>query len=158
MRYEDLVRDFATRTRKNLYALRELQRTNPDVRVYEVTQLINSLLGLLVFPQQRYIDRIEALPLEELVSRGWPIPQVIGEYPQVEDLNQLVRYLRNSIAHCNLEIVSDGYGEIRGLKVWNTRAGRVTWKAQLSTDDIEKIGERFIEMLTEEISSKSTPN
>ncbi len=89
MNYEDLVRDFAQRTRKNLQALRTLQKSNPEMEVYEVTQLMNSMLGLLVFPQQQYINRIPETPLDQLTSQGWPIPEVSGNYPQVENLNQL---------------------------------------------------------------------
>jgi len=60
MEYEKLVQDFAYRTRKNLDALLYLKRTKPDnnIEVYEVTQLINSMLGLLVFPKERYFDKI----------------------------------------------------------------------------------------------------
>jgi len=105
--------------------------------------------GLLVFPQQQYINRIPKTPLDQLASQGWPIPEVSGNYPQVENLNQLVRYLRNAITHCNLEFLSDGYGDIRGLEVWNTnpRNKGVTWRAELSVDDIESIGNKFTDLL-----------
>lgn len=150
MDYENLVRDFALRTRKNLDALRAIQQSQSDV--YEVTQLINSMLGLLVFPQQRYVHRIPQVSLDELYKQGWPIPKVVGDYPQVANLNQLVRYLRNAIAHFNLEFISDGFGKIQGLKVWNTdprRGNIITWRAELTIDDIEKITDKFIELLLE---------
>jgi len=147
MNYHDLVKDFAYRTRVNLNALRELQKANPKADIYEVTQLINSMLGLLVFPQQRFIDSIPQIPLQELESEGWSIPVVEGNYPQVDDLRELVRYLRNAIAHCNLEFLDDGHGEIAGLRVWNMRGGRRTWAAKLSISDIEKIADKFIELL-----------
>jgi hypothetical protein len=150
MNYENLVRDFAIRTRKNLDALRAIQQSQSAPEVYEVTQLINSMLGLLVFPQQRYVDRIPRVPLDELSEQGWPIPKVIGDYPQVANLHQLVRHLRNAIAHFNLEFMSDGLGKIDGLKVWNTDPRRnniVTWKAELTIGDIEKITDKFVELL-----------
>ena len=56
MQYQDLVRDFARRTRTNLEFIRHAR--NHGESVYEVTQLVNSMLGLLVFPQQQYVDRI----------------------------------------------------------------------------------------------------
>lgn len=49
MMYEDIVRDFAERTRKNLKAIERLLADNQDV--YETTQLVDSMLGLLVFPR-----------------------------------------------------------------------------------------------------------
>lgn len=68
MMYEEVIRDFALRTRKNLEAIETLQRL--DAGVFKVTQLINSMLGLLVFPQQEYVESIPRIPLEEL-HRRW---------------------------------------------------------------------------------------
>jgi hypothetical protein len=151
MQYENIVKDFALRTLKNLNALRDIQRNQPSVEVYEITQLINSMLGLLVFPQQRYVNNIPKVPLAELANRDWPIPEVVGNYPQVKNLNQLLRYLRNAIAHFNLEFISDENKNIEGLRVWNVdpRTGEITWKARLTKDDIEKISRKFVELLLE---------
>lgn len=150
MEYQNVIRDFARRTRHNLTVLRNLQAQHPELEIYEVTQLVNSMLGLLVFPQQQYIRNIPALPLDELAGQGWPIPKVRGDYPQVSDLNQLVRYLRNAIAHCNVEFLSDETLKIRGIVVWNVRGGRIDWKAELSLEEIEMITDRFIDLLTTE--------
>lgn len=49
MKYENLVKDFVKRTKQNNEMLRKLQTENPNLEFYEVMQLINSLLGLLVF-------------------------------------------------------------------------------------------------------------
>ena len=98
MDYQNLVRDFAQRTRANLDTLREVQRTQPDLELYEVTHLINSMLGLLVFPQQGYYNRIPETDLDQLAEEGWPIPEVVGDFPQVKDLRKLMSYLRNAIA------------------------------------------------------------
>ena len=67
--------------------------------------MINSLLGLLVFPQQRYLNSIPQLPLEELYESGWPRIKIISGASDCTDLKQLVRYLRNSIAHFNVEFI-----------------------------------------------------
>ena len=47
------VGDFAKRTLANLNIIEQEIRENKDA--YEVTQLINSLLGLIVFPFERQI-------------------------------------------------------------------------------------------------------
>ena len=152
MNYQDLVRDFARRTRVNLETLRVLKETRPDIELYEVTQLVNSMLGLLVFPQQRFYEHVPKIPLSDLADLGWPIPRVEGNYPQVKDLRELVRFLRNAISHCNLEFLADSNEQINGLIVWNTnpRTGQTTWKARLSIEDIEKITDKFIQLLLEE--------
>jgi hypothetical protein len=111
---------------------------------------VNSTLGLLVFPQQEYVDQIPRTPLDELRRDGWPIPKVTGRFEQVRDLNQLIRYLRNAITHFNIKFVGDGQSEIEIFRVWNEDRGRKTWEAVLSVSDLRGITERFIEFLLDE--------
>ncbi len=149
MMYEEVIADFAQRTAANLKAIRAMRAGDSKADVYEVTQLVNSMLGLLVFPQQRYIDRIPKTSIAELERDGWPIPSVIGDYPQVEDLRDLVRMLRNAVTHCNLEFQPGPGGEIERLTVWNTdpRSRKVTWKAEMMVADLDGITQKFIEVL-----------
>lgn len=149
MMYEELIADFAQRTEANLKTIRHLAKENSSLPAYEVTQLVNSMLGLLIFPQQKYIDRIPNIPLADLEREGWPIPQVVGDHPQVSDLRQLVRMLRNAIAHCNLEFIAGGSGEIYALELWNKApsTGEATWRAQLTVDDLDAITTKFVALL-----------
>lgn len=148
MMYKEVIQDFARRTRKNLEVIDRLHAEGRQV--YEVTQLVNSTLGLLVFPQQEYVDQIPHTPLDELRRDGWPIPKVTGRFEQVRDLNQLIRYLRNAITHFNIKFIGDGQNEIEVLRVWNEDRGRKTWEAVLSVSDLRGIAERFIEFLLDE--------
>ena len=155
MNYRDLVKDFAQRTKTNLETLRALQIESPDKQVFEVTQLINSLLGLLVFPQERFYGKIPKTPIEELPASGWAVPQVYGEFDQVENLYQLVKYLRNAVAHFNIEFTADEWGQINGLIVWNckdTQGKKINWRAKLTLNDLEKITDRFIDLILNEIN------
>lgn len=150
MRYEEVVRDFARRTLLNLRTIESAQAQGAP-EAFETTQLINSTLGLLVLPRERYIEHIPDIPLDELEARGWPIPTVVGDYPKVAHLRQLVTRLRHAIAHFNLEFPGDGTDEIRLLRVWNTdpRSKNVTWKAEFSAADLRLLVERFAELLLE---------
>lgn len=78
MEYKDIVRDFAMRTAKNLELIEKMRKEDPCAEVFEVTQLVNSMLGLLVFPQQKYFNKIEKIPLAALKAQGWPIPEMKG--------------------------------------------------------------------------------
>ena len=117
----------------------------------EVTQLINSMLGLLVFPQQKYVESIPKTPLEKLREDGWPIPRVTGEFQEATDLNQLIRYLRNAVAHFNIKFVGDGENNIKVLRVWNMapmrgQDGKIAeeknWEAESSTHNPAATGRR----------------
>ena len=149
MMYEDVVADFAKRTQKNLHALEQLQEQGGEV--FEVTQLINSMLGLLIFPREEFVGRIPEKPLAELKMEGWPVPNVRPGFPQVSNLNELVRYLRNAISHFNIEFFGDGHNEIRTIRVWNTcpRSRKKTWEADLGLNDLRAIAERFTQLLIE---------
>ena len=145
MNPEDIVRDFALRTKANLRVIEALE--SAGLEVYEVTQLVNSLLGLLVFPQQRYFQRIPETPLEILAQQGWPKPLVEGDFPSVRTLKDLMRYLRNAIAHFNFEYLPDERNEIQGMRVWNMHRGEENWSVELSLDEIRLAVDKFLELM-----------
>ena len=118
MDYQNLVVDFASRTAINLKSLKDLRESQPDAEIYEVTQLINSMLGLLVFPKEKYFEQLPLIPFNELESNGWAIPKLESGC-EIKNLRELIRFLRNAITHCNLEFLSNDGSEIIGLCVWN---------------------------------------
>lgn len=142
--------DFANRTRHNLQLIREIQATQPEREAYEVTQLINSTLGLLVFPKERYLNDIPNKTLEELKNEGWPVPEVRPGFTEAKDLREFLSLMRNAIAHFNLEFVPNEKNEIIGLKVWNKWRGKKTWEVELTLEQMEIISLRFIDLLTEQ--------
>ena len=151
--HKEFVIDFARRTRSNLEYIEAAEERGESV--YEVTQLANSLLGLLVFPREHYMQTVPDTPLSELVERGWPdIRPTHGQLPQ-DTLRQLMRMLRNSIAHCNVEFVADQDSEITGMKVWNTKGGHRTWQAELTIDDLRTIAFKFVELIENNSKPKS---
>ncbi len=157
------VLDFARRTKKNLEFIERSHisgRLNSENDVYEVTQLINSLLGLLVFPQQKFYDAIPETPLAELMKAGWPAIVPVEGRLREDNLRQLLRYLRNGVSHFNLEFLTDRHNRIYGISIWNTppNSDRPDWKVNLSLQDLKKIIYKFIDTLEERINLNSTEN
>lgn len=152
MQYEDeLVLDFAQRTMRNLEFI-EQNLDEPEFEVFEVTQLINSLLGLLVFPQQKFFDKTPEIPLKDLVDLGWPKITFTEHREPRKNLNfYLLRgflaYLRNGISHFNVEFLSNKQKQITGLRVWNIREGEMDWEASLSLVELKQIIKKFIELM-----------
>ncbi|MEJ5226809.1 HEPN family nuclease [Thermodesulfovibrio sp.] len=144
MQYKDLLKDFTKRTKRNLEVIEQLQKRGEEV--YEVTQLVNSCLGLLVFPKERFIEQIPETPLEQLEKEGWPVPKVAGNFRQAQNLKELICYLRNAIAHFNIEFKSTR-DEITQLIVSNKWRGKTTWKAELTVDDLRKLVEKFSDLI-----------
>lgn len=148
MEYQDLVRDFAKRTQHNLKVIRKHHAKGDEV--YVVTQLINSMLGLLVLPKEHFYESIPTTSLEELRDDDWPESVLSGHAKAPKHLRDLVRLLRNSIAHFNIEFV-DEKGEIECVVLSNKcNCGNVTWRASLSLADLEFITEGIVELILAE--------
>ncbi|MBU6172309.1 MAG: hypothetical protein KGQ60_00800 [Planctomycetes bacterium] len=84
--------------------------------------------------------------MQELVDRGWPSIRTTLGALQEDNLRSLVRMLRNSIAHCNVEFVSWADAQITGLKVWNTHRGHKTWQAELEVSQLRLLVLKFIDL------------
>lgn len=147
MEYHTLVRDFIKRTQVNLEVI-ESCVTDNRCEAFETTQLLNSLLGLLILPQQRYYDSIPHTPIHELIEQGWTIPRPVDDYPQVETLHKLLRYLRNSIAHFNVEFHGDN-GQLSAITVWNVPHGALQpdWKARLEFSELRTFIDHFSKLI-----------
>jgi hypothetical protein len=146
--YGRVVQDFARRTLRNLEYIETHAKSG---EVFEATQLINSMLGLLIFPQQEFYDRIPETPLVELEKQGWPRISASGELPDLPDdagnLKGLLRYLRNSIAHFNTSFLADENNRLHGIRVWNHVDGKrqnpKNWEAEISLDELRSLTRKF---------------
>lgn len=151
-----LVLDFARRTKKNLEFVESYVHSKPldsNVEVYEVTQLINSLLGLLVFPQQKFYNDLPKKTLSELKAEGWPDVRVIEGKLREDNLKGLLRYLRNGVSHFNVEFVINQDGALSGIRVWNVppESEKCDWKAELKLEELKSIVYKFIELIEEKM-------
>ena len=97
---------------------------------YEVTLLINCLLGLLVLPNERLlVDKIPDIPFEKFEEWGLPKKFVTnwGTIPEHErNLKKIIHHMRNSIAH--FRVTSYGNGcEITSIKFRDCKySGKIT--------------------------------
>lgn len=94
---------FARRVRNNLDFIAE-SRANGE-RVHEVTQLVLSLLGIVVFPwEAKALKQLESLPLRALWAEGWPKWDVLlDENGDTETLGKLIWHVRNAASHVVLD-------------------------------------------------------
>ena len=108
----NLEDEFIARTQKNLIAIECLKEKG--VEVYEVTQLLNSMLGLLIFPKERRLyEKIQPKSWDTMVEEGWPLPS--GDNAHVSDLEELIRHMRNAVAHCKFNLTTD-HDEISSIE------------------------------------------
>ena len=112
---------FVTRTRKNLVLVIQAFEEGEDFHV--VTHLVNSLLGIVVVPKERYCNaEFLSLSLKETYRKGWPRWNILldepkGKQEKTETLGGLISHLRNAAAHGRFTFTGDS--EARNLKeVW----------------------------------------
>ena len=148
----DLGDEFIARTQKNLIAIECLK--DISCKVYEVTQLLNSMLGLLIFPKERRLyEKIQNKRWDMMVKEEWPLPS--EDYSHVSDLKQLITNMRNAVAHCNFEIITEN-DEISSIEFRNFSPRDIHRKYPLwkGVYDVASL-RTFIYMLLDHIQSSS---
>ncbi len=138
---------FAKFTRENLKFIEEASKSHSSVHV--VTQLANSLLGLVVFVwEKNFVKSIEDVPLESLRKDGWPSPElVIGE---CTTLGQLVRHLRNAIAHGRITFSSDSKNLEEVMLTVEDKKNRnapVDWSARMNAAELRVFCVKFTDLV-----------
>ncbi|GAB6124476.1 HEPN family nuclease [Humidesulfovibrio idahonensis] len=149
--FADSTVDFIMRTKANLeiIATRELQEGEER---YEVTQLINSLLGLLIMPQQEDIVRPGEYLLGDLERHGWALPRRVGGNDSPNDLSQLLRKMRNSIAHWGLAFQGEN-GELSAItmKDVDPQTDRIVWEATLTVCALKEFVSHLSSLVLERV-------
>jgi hypothetical protein len=129
---------FAERTRKNLFYIEQAKSRAQAVHV--VTQIINSSLGLIIFPWESQTDKaIRGTMLTNLYRSEWPVWQ---ETPPSRSLGQLTRRLRNAIAHRNVQFSSDETEPSSVTITFASKSG--DWRATISASDLKNFCLRFV--------------
>ena len=137
------TRGFAERTRRNL----ELAKDSYDVRkdFHVVTQLVNSLLGIVVIPWQRHSEQGEQdfesdIPTD-LFKKGWPHWKFTGteEERESKTLMDLVWNLRNAAAHGHYDFTGDPDSRLLHevtIKVGNGPLENSPWSYEIRGDKL----------------------
>jgi len=103
--YKNIEHDFIDRTLKLISQYESILHKYPFEEQYNYTLLINSLLGIIVFPKERLFNHIPNLRLTpELKKEMGLVESKIN--PNYKSLRDLIYGMRNSIAHFTVEIVS----------------------------------------------------
>lgn len=146
----EFVQDYIRRTRYNY----ECSKKGP----YEITALINSAVGLLMIPKEKCWkaisdDMIEPELLEQLKSSV-----IENTYRGELNLAEIVRHLRNAIAHARLEFVAEkppAKKEPLDIKfvVFEDEKGNARIKIKMDADLLESFFMAFSEAI-EKLNTK----
>jgi hypothetical protein len=78
-------------------------------------------------------------------TSGWPAiakEQISDRDPT--SLGDLIRCMRNALAHGNIEFMPNASGDIFALRLWNVDRGRRTWGAIVTIADMRSFLTRFV--------------
>ncbi len=150
------VRDLMRRTMRNLEFI-ESHRS--DTGPFEVTQLINSFLGAMAHPWETLKDELDSILITDGMPKGWPEirrGQASDECPA--SLGDLIRLLRNGIAHGNIQFLPDATRQISALHIENkNQQGRRTWGCILTPKEMKLFLQQFVRIV-EELDNRSAHN
>jgi hypothetical protein len=145
----------ARRSRKNLDFIYAQKRAGADVE--EFTQLLNSMLGMLICLREEYFKGRE-VTWEQVAESGLLPIRIDGElptetYPNLEHsrtFSKLISKLRHAFAHNCFELTGN---PIEGVRVWNIRPGKEdspenrVWQADVSESQLRQVADLFINFL-----------
>ena len=117
--HRDGYADFVFRTWANASVIADGARAGrPDH--YEVTQFVNSLLGLTVFAKEAHLDQLPRTVLRGSAFDG--LVAVLHGQETCRTLPDLVKLMRHAVAHYNIHL-DVAQGEIIGIVMWNCPPG-----------------------------------
>jgi hypothetical protein len=141
-----------------MFNLRYIEGVRNSDGPYEVTQLVNSFLAALAHPWEELKSNLKCTTLHQAAAEGWPVLK--RERPddvEPTSLGDLLRLVRNSFAHGNIEFLGSGTSEITHLRIWNMtpNTDRRTWGTIASVADMRQFLERFVELADELCASQT---
>jgi hypothetical protein len=141
--------DFILRTFKIIeqYQLLKL----PKEENYEVTLMINCMVGLLVLPQQQWFSH---LPKDLISTKDWGIdPAHISFIKESKTVNEIAKHLRNALSHYNFTAFAGKSSSITKIKFKDidSRNGVLTFEATIPISNLmsflKKISSSMLEIM-----------
>lgn len=115
---------------------------------FEVTQLINTFLGALAHPWEELKADFKKKPIKEAEKEGWPkITKQLSTDVDPKNLGDLIRLMRNAMAHGGITLLPQGDCKIERIQLVNVdlRCGHRTWGAELTVTDVQSFLEKFVD-------------
>ncbi|ADR34353.1 hypothetical protein Sulku_1692 [Sulfuricurvum kujiense DSM 16994] len=132
----EFIREFFKRTLHNLHIYLEDQQNSKFRYPYDVTQTINSFLGLIVFLQDS--DIVFTQELEDFVEAHLPIQWTCFDGNnglEEHNFRNYLKRLRNAVSHRKIKSIPDQNNEIMALEFRDGKNGGC-FCAKLSVESV----------------------
>lgn len=141
--------DFITRTKTLLEQYDQNNSTRQSGDTYDVTLLLNCLIGLVIIPRERYTNKIPKIE----VDGDWGIAKHIQVIKGgKKTLKETVRHIRNSIAHGKVTPISEDSESITHVEFidchkCNNCGGEETFKAKIPIAELKNFSIKFADTM-----------
>ncbi len=141
------LKEFVRRTQYNLSIIENLSAENNDG--YEVTQLLNSMFGMLILPKEKYWEKLSGIKNSQVkvfakISKDKEIPNM--------NYQEFIKKMRNCVAHpAKMQFVQDEKSEISAMKFIDRYNGS-DFNITLTMSELKKICHELCTVLTEKIA------
>jgi hypothetical protein len=136
------ILEFAAHTRRNLD---QLLRVAGEADLHPVTQIILSMVGLVVFPVEKLFEEtVRKKPLGELA--GWPSWNITLGEAHCRTLGDLATRLRNAVSHRHIHFSSDSRDPsevVIEFEDYKPKATVPHWRADIRADDLRVFCVKF---------------
>jgi len=136
----NFANEFFKRTLYNVKLYEHHNTICKEVFQYEVTQLVNSLLGLVVFVKEEGV-LFDAIQLSDIKSENtitWNYCHRDGGGFEEKNFKNFLRHIRNAIAHKRLTINSNSKKEIDSI-VFNDKDRKNKFEVDLTVEEIKNL-------------------
>lgn len=135
---------------ERLFMQRSLNLIDTYNGEYETTLLLNGLIGLLFFPHERMRELIPETSLQELEAWGFNPECIVNagsnKKPQELNLREIIRHLRNSVAHCRVNPFPNDRRPCEGFYF----ADKNGFEAKIPTIQIKNLMRNLLEHLLQQ--------
>ena len=151
--------DFVKRTKSILEQYSEIDFSTITEESYEITLCMNCLMGLVVLPQQVWFSHVPNTDL----NKDWFIKKThisninSGQYK----INEIVKHIRNSVAHGNLTPISKDKGKNKKIThlqfkdYSDNKKTILTFDATIPVETLKKFALKFADTMLD-IMKKTT--
>ena len=155
--YKQQEYDFVFRTKRIIEQYGELELSKEDK--FEVTLLINCLVGLLILPQQHWFGN---LPKGLISEKEWGISEhhiLLIKNGESKSVDEIVRHIRNSVSHYRFKVFDNGHKDISRIKFEDLeyKDGPKTFESTIPISNLRKFILKFSQWFLEEMDKQKPP-
>ena len=151
---KNTVEGIIERTRTNLELIESTYTSRTEGHV--VTQLANSLLGIVVYPwEHQGLDHLKSREMSEIGLEGWPDQIMELGKDKTNTVGEFVKHMRNAVAHGRITFSSDDRELTEVTITFEDRKKKSAppyWRARINAKQLRQFCNRLMDMIEDSVN------